>query len=759
MDRDCSGTVGNTRSELSGTAGDVVQARDVSGGIHFHPPRRPDGGRVPVPRQLPRGIRDFVGREGEDARLDAFLARPSGGPPEVVAITGTAGVGKTSLAVRWAHRIQDQFPDGALYVNLRGYGPEAPASPAEALEGLLRSLEVPAGSVPSGLEERAALYRSLLASRRALVVLDNAATAGQVRPLLPGTGGCLVVVTSRSRLSGLVARDGARRLPLDILSAPEAVELVRVTTNGYRPPDDAVELAELAGLCAGLPLALRIAAERAASHPHHRLADLIADLRGESSLWDALSTDDGEEADSVRAVFTWSYRALPPPAARLFRLLGLLPGAEFGVGVAAALAGQPEGMIRRLLDLLAGAHLLQPSGTDRYRFHDLLRAYSADQAHTEEPSEDQRLAMHRVLTWYLHAARAASSAVQDIYSALEPDPLAPGVEPPVLVDAGAAWAWYRAERASLPSVVRSASHHGFDRIAWQIPVALHALHSESGASDDWFTMGAVALEAARRDGDRTGEALSHNTLGLACVRAFQARGERRSQAEEHLLAAQAGFRAAGHQAEELEAVNNLGLMYLIGRQLPEARDRFEEMVRIAAEAGEDAWQAVALGNLAPTLLYLGEPRASADFAVRALAAHRALGRNPSACVDPLLSLSEAHRLMGRPDEALARAREALALAEEAGGRVWRAPALLRLGHALRAAGRPQEALDAYQECAVAYRANGDRLGEADALRAAGDAHMDMGHVQEAAGFHQVSTVAAAGRETDAAQDQHEGGST
>ena len=303
-----------TRSELSGSAGDVVQARDVIGGVHFH-------GNHPwastVPRQLPADARGFVNRINELQRLDETLTWDNDpNSMAVLVIVGTAGVGKTSLAVHWAHRVRDRFPDGQLYVNLRGYDPGEPVTSDEALDRFLRVLGVSVDAIPDESHAKESVYRSLVADRRMLILLDNASSVRQVRPLLPGTPSSLVLVTSRSRMSGLVIRDGARRVTMDMLASPDAVELLRRVTSGYRYHDDARDLSELARLCARLPLALRIAAERAASRPQMPLQQLIRDLRDESSLWDALSAEGDEEADAVRTVFAWSYRALPwkPPA-------------------------------------------------------------------------------------------------------------------------------------------------------------------------------------------------------------------------------------------------------------------------------------------------------------------------------------------------------------------------------------------------------------------------------------------------------------
>lgn len=339
---------GDSRNDVSGATHDVVQAGSIAGGVHFHQ-APPVTSRRPGPRQLPSDIRTFVNRTAELGQLNAVLAGRDGGDVviSVQVVAGTAGAGKTSLVLRWAHQVKDRFPDGQLFVNLRGYDPGEPVTADQALQRFLRALGVAAGDLPQDTDDAAALYRSLLSDRRVLIVLDNAATVSQVRPLLPGSGNSLVVVTSRNRLAGLAVRDGAHRITLGTLPEPEAVALLHAVTKDYRPEYDEDKLAELARYCARLPLALRIAAERAASHPYLRLDDLISDLRDESALWDTLSTGIDEEAEAVRSVFAWSYRALSAHSARLFRLLGLHPGAEFGLAAAAALGDLPHHRARR----------------------------------------------------------------------------------------------------------------------------------------------------------------------------------------------------------------------------------------------------------------------------------------------------------------------------------------------------------------------------------------------------------------------------
>jgi Helix-turn-helix domain/NB-ARC domain len=355
---------------------------------------RPDGTLRPaeatqvMPAQLPAHAAVFTDRKNELAELDQLLATPAGatGAMTIALISGTAGVGKTALALRWAHRARSRFPDGQLYVNLRGYDPAPSLHPGQVLDCFLRALRVSAEKTPTDVEAKAGLYRSLLDGQRVLVVLDNAGTADQVRPLLPGSPGCLVVVTSRSRLSGLVVRDGAHRVTLHPLPVADALILLREIIGADRVDAEPEMAVQLAHQCAHLPLALRLSAERVVSHPHLTLAELVGELADERDRLDLLVVPD-DESTAMRAVFFWSYRSLPPESARMFRLLGLHTGPDISVPLAALLSNTTLLEARRLLDVLTSVHLLEETGHGRYRFHDLLRAYAAERAAAEDTEE------------------------------------------------------------------------------------------------------------------------------------------------------------------------------------------------------------------------------------------------------------------------------------------------------------------------------------------------------------------------------------
>ncbi len=716
-------------STLSGAAHEVVQARDIAGGVHFHTDWRPRDGLV-VPHQLPGDARGFIGRQGELGKLEALLSG-DGGPAALVVVAGTAGVGKTSLAVHFAHRVRSRFPDGQLFVNLRGYDPGTPLAPAGALERFLRALGVAPAAIPAGLEERAALYRTLLAERRVLVVLDNAATAGQVRPLLPGEEGSLAVVTCRGRLSGLSARDGARRITVGLLSETESVALVNAVTDGYRAGDDPDQVAQLARLCARLPLALRIAAERAAARPLMPLRELIEDLRGESSLWDALSIEDDADADAVRTVFAWSYRALPPAAARAFRLLGLHPGADFSLGAAAALLDEAPERVRTLLDVLTGAHLLEQTGSARHQFHDLLRAYAANLAAGEEEEPAQRAALLRVAHWYLYAADSAMRATQSLRPSVVtnvPDsyraPFAPD-------DRKAANEWYVAERANLLALAHKAAQSRFDEIGWQLAASLQTLQGAHGDTDDRLAMGLLGLQAARRAGDRRAEARMLQALGFA-----QKAAGRTSQALEYHRAALELFDAQEDRVGVTEALNSIGLIHLRHRELEQAADCFERTIHRTEAQAHRAWHAVALDNLARTRLEQGLLPSAIELAEKATQAHREIGTEGAPRLETFITLIRAYRESGLLDRAQECVRDAEQILE--GGTRY---AALEFNIALERAaiasqlGDADEALEIYLRCLRLQNQPHDAAREAAAYSSIGETLRKQGRADEAIDFH------------------------
>jgi tetratricopeptide (TPR) repeat protein len=721
-------------SEVSGSAFDMVQARDVEGGIHFHGAREQEQ-QLPRPNQLPGGTSGFVNRLHELARLNEVLDQADEEPVTVYLITGTAGVGKTSLALHWAHSVRHRFPDGQLYVNLRGYDPGAPVTAEQALHQFLRVLGVPATGIPVALEDRSALFRSLLADRRVLVILDNAASPGQVRPLLPGSSTCLVLVTSRNRFSGLVARDGARRLVLDMLTEDEAVRLLRAVTASSRGNDDTADLVELARLCARLPLALRIAAERASSRPMMMLRELIDDLRDESALWDALTADHDDESDAVRTVFAWSYRTLSADAARLFRLLGLHPGAEFCVTAAAALGGLGLSDTRKLLDVLIGAHMLEQHAPNRFQFHDLLRIYAAQQAFQHEDAAARREAVDRGLSWYLHTLSNATAVIAPLDRRIVLTPLPAGTTPAHFDDRAEAFEWYESERANLVAAVRTAASAGRDDIAWRLPVLLRSIYVNQNPFEDWIETSSAGLEAAERIGDPRAQGEVLDSLGKAYLQSQQL-----DHAEAYHTRALALRTEIGDRYGEMVSVNALGLLEWRRRRLTVAVERFLQCLETARELADRRWQALATTNLGCALYDLVEIPAAVESLSRSLLTYQEVGDRGNEG-NALFWLAMAQRENGDLDAAAESIGRALVIAEEERHAVGEAYWLLELGRVQRARGEVAESLLSYQRSAVAQRRLGDRNREAQALDGTGEAYRELGRPEEAEKFHRTAVTA------------------
>jgi tetratricopeptide (TPR) repeat protein len=663
-------------------------------------PRIPQNERVlPVPRQLPSTIPHFAGRAGELRRLTALLDAVTGESGAVIisAIGGTAGIGKTALALRWAHQAADQFPDGQLYVDLRGFDPSGtPMDPAEAVHGFLDAFEISPQKIPAAPAAQSALYRSLLAGRRVLVVLDNARDATQVRPLLPGSPGCLALITSRDELADLVAHEGARPLALDLLDQAEAVELLARRIGHHRVQAEMDAAAELAERCARLPLALAIVAARAAMNPDFPLDAIAEELRNEPDRLETLTT--GNPDTSVRAAFSWSYQALRSPAARMLRLLGLHPGPDIYLPVAASLAAVPSAQARTLLAELTRAHLLSEYTPHRYWFHDLLRTYAAQQAASNDTTRDRHAATHRALDYYLHSAFAAERCINP-----GRDPIVLGTpEPGALAEQFTcdeqAWQWFINEHANLLAAIDQAVRQGLDTHAWQLPWATATFLDRRGHWNDLLTTHQTALAAAGRAGDQAAQASTHRLLSHAnlllgkptsafahleqSIVLWRDLGDPVGQATAHhgfsLACQQQGdhtraitqaqqaldlYRAAGHHTGEANALNTLGANYLRLNDHQRALDHCRQALDLFCTLGDKVGQASTLESLGDTSDRYGHPGQAVANYQRAVALRRELGDHYLEAV-ALTRLGDLHHGNGSAAAADEAWHQALAILDE-----------------------------------------------------------------------------------------------
>jgi tetratricopeptide (TPR) repeat protein/transcriptional regulator with XRE-family HTH domain len=630
-----------------------------------------------VPRQLPTAVPYFAGRTSELRLLDAMLSDAGRGSTGVVisAIGGTAGVGKTALALNWAHRVAPNFPDGQLYANLRGFDPAgSPAEPADVLRGFLDALQVHPERFPATVEGLAALYRSLLADRTMLVLLDNAADVAQVRPLLPASPRCLVIVTSRRELSALAAAEGARLLSLDVLPEREAIELLAARLGTDRADAEPDAITQLAALCARLPLALSVIVARAAAAPNLPLAALVTELTELQGRLDAL--DAGDPAANVRTVFSLSYRHLPEAAARMFRLLGLHPGPDISAPGAASLAGVPVAEARAALRDLTRASLIIESAPGRYGFHDLLRAYAAEQAALREGRE-RREAIHRMLDHYLHTARRAHVVLYPGRQRVDLGRPRALVTPEGFGAKPFALAWLRAEYQVLLKIIDLAAREGFDDYAWRLPVVLWTFFDVCGHWHDGTRMHRTALEAARRCGDQFGQAHALRALGTfevmlgdyaqahCCLAEAQERfrrlGDTHGLARTDLIMGQA-FEFQGRHAEALAVVKEALRLSETARD-----DPYMQLVRASALNGS-AWYNAHLGEL-------GQARAHCTQAIELC---QSIGYSPGEA-GTWDTLGFVWQRLGDHAEATACFLRAVALEREMGSRFNLAMALAHLG--------------------------------------------------------------------------------
>jgi DNA-binding SARP family transcriptional activator/tetratricopeptide (TPR) repeat protein/DNA-binding XRE family transcriptional regulator len=630
----------------------------------------------------------FAGRSAELGALTAMTDQgtQARGAVVTIAIDGTAGVGKTTLAVQWAHRMADRFPDGQLYVNLRGYGPVGmPLDPAEAIRLLLEDLGIVPERIPVGLDERIGLYRRLLASQRVAIVLDNAHDPEQVRPLLPGSPGCLAVVTSRRQLTGLSVADGAYLLSLDLFSDQDARELLERRLGAGRISAETEAVSEVIRLCGYLPLSLSIAAAR----PAQPLAAQAAKLRNAQTRLDGLST--GDVTTDPRAVFSWSYQQVSATAAQLFRLIGVHPGPDFTAAAAASLAGIPQPEVRQALAELAQVNLLAEAVPGRYACHDLLGDYAGEQALVHETPETRRAAIRRLLDFYLHTTFTASRLLHPYRDLITIEELLPPVEPEVLADRQQALEWFRAERPVLLAAIETAAREGLDRHAWQLSWAMATFLTWQGHWQELVRSQQTALAGARRLGDRSAQATALHYLG---------------QTQFRLGLAEA---ADVHQHEALELGRQLDNGIIQGRALLELariadrQDRRRDAVTYAERslphfqaADSPSWTADALNTAAWYRSQLGDHLEALAYCEKALAAQRELGNHigEAATLD---SLGYIHHQLGRYAHAIACYQEAVQVQGDTLIAEERATVLAHLGDAYQAAGETVQAASAWHQ--------------------------------------------------------------
>jgi DNA-binding SARP family transcriptional activator/tetratricopeptide (TPR) repeat protein len=639
----------------------------------------------PVPAQLPPAVSGFAGRAQELASLeslasDAVPAAPGRPAALVISVmSGTAGVGKTALAVHWAHRVAARFPDGQLYVNLRGFDPGGAAvEPAEAVRGFLDALGVPEARIPEGLQAQAALYRSLLAGRRMLVVLDNASSEEQVRPLLPGSPGCLVVVTSRHRLTGLVAAEGAYPLTLDVLGGQDAADLLAGRLGRSRVAGEPDAVTEIIARCAGLPLALAVVAARAAVRPGFPLAAVAADLGASARALDPFDGDDA--ATDVRGVFSWSYRALSDLAARLFRLLGLHPGPDITLAAAASLAGIEPGPTRLLLAELVRAHLISEPVPGRFAFHDLLRAYAGELVRASDSDLDRDVALGNVLDHYLHTSRLAAMRLEPYIQPLDVGPPRPEVVVGAVASAEAARAWFSCEQATLLAAVRCAAETGLDARAWQFAWSISNFLLRRGQWHENAAIQRIGLLAARRCGDIAGEAHALSNLA-SCY----ARSGRDGDALPVFARALRAFEQVGGYGSQAHIYSQLGWLAERRQQPAEMLGHCQQALELYRSAGHLAGQAISLNDVGYSHALLGDYHEALDFCQRSLDALAELGERSweDAVWD---SLGYIHYQLGNHLEAISCYQRSVALCREVADRYNEAATLDHLGDVELSAG-------------------------------------------------------------------------
>lgn len=643
------------------------------------------------PRQLPATIPNFVGRTHE---LNLLTTQAHGadrvpggtGPVVISSIGGTAGIGKTTLAIHWARTHIDQFPHGQLYVDLRGFSPGgAPVTAQEAIRDFLDAFQVPPERIPITVNAQAALYRTLVEDRRLVIVLDNARNADQIWPLLPGSPTCMVLITSRQQLGSLVTLKKAFHITLELMTTDEARQLLANSLGSKRINAEPDAVDELIQYCVGLPLALDIAAARIQIEPHTSLSTLVGQLRDQRQRLDALSTGEDSQLTNIRAVFSWSYTALSPQAARLFRLMGLHPGPDINLYAATSLAGSSERDTRKLLTTLTEANLVKEHSPGRYQLHDLLHTYAREKADIEEPKPQQQAALHRALNYYLRTSCAADQLLDPHRGTPIVEAPQPGVILSPVHDYDQALAWFTSEHRGLMAIINQAAIHGFDTHARQLPMILGTFLYRQGHWHDYLAAQQTALAAADRLGDRAAQASTSHALGYAYT--------------------------------------HLG-------NADDAYTRLQQAINLYQDLDDHDGQAHTHLTFSLVCEQQGQYQESVSHDQQALDLYRITGNHVGEAT-ALNNLGWHHARLERHQQAITYCQQALNLFAELGDQYGEANTLDSLGYIHHQLDRQQQAITHYQRSLTLYRQLGDRYNEARALTCLGDAHQATGNLTAA----------------------------
>ncbi|WP_188316355.1 AfsR/SARP family transcriptional regulator [Solihabitans fulvus] len=689
----------------------ATPARPVAG---FVPQPRPPAAIPPderaavsgAPQQLPPAPACFVGRADQLAVVTAALdtAGEAAGVP-ICVLYGTGGIGKTWLALHWAHQHTDDYPDGQLFVDLQGFAPATAPMPQEtALRGFLDALGVDSRQVPPDLDARAGRFRSLVAGRRMLIVLDNARDAAQVERLLPGSPSCAVIVTSRDRLTGLITTRGARPLPVAALDPPESRALLSIRLGRRRLAAEPEAVSDLVACCGGFPLALSIVAGRAQAHQDFPLTSLVGDLRDREALMGVL--DDDEPAGSLPAVLSWSVTALAEDHVRLFDLLGSAPGPDIGLEAAAALSGLPLNEAAKALRSLERVSLLDRGSAGRYHLQDLVRLYAAGHAANAVPEHQLQAGLRRLADFYTHTALAGDRLLSPTRPTIPTSAPTPGLLLPTLADKDAANSWFRAEHRCLLATQQLAAKLGWATTAWELTWALNTFHFLGGHLHDDLVACETGLAAADQGTDPSVRALARCLLGNA-----HARLGRYPEAKDYFTQALAVAEAAGDRSSQAYTHHLISWMYGQQDRDRDALDHATSAMRLFDDLGEEAGLATALNQVGWYLAKLGNYGLARERCERALALHRH-HRNPGGIGVTLDSLGFIAHHTSDLTTAQARYREALDQYEGLGHSYYQADTLDRLGRTCLAAGRTAEAHSAWEQALRLYRSQG-RVADAE----------------------------------------------